>query len=151
MRALIILSLLLPSALLWADEKDFPGIEKLMSEEQYQAAGMHKLSPAERKALNQWLIVYTVGEAPTLRQTSEEVRQAETDIQIEAEVRPPFKGWDGKTVFRLDNGQIWKQRLKGRFPYNGNDYRVVIEKNFFGYYRLTHVESGRSIGVTRIK
>ncbi len=151
MRLLIMLSLLVSTPLLWADDKDFPGIEKLMSEEQYQAAGIYKLSPAEREALNQWLIHYTIGDAPTLRTTNEEVIQAENDILIEANIVPPFKGWTGDTIFRLDNGQIWRQRLKGRFAYSGDDYRVVIEKNFMGYYRLTHVASDRAVGVTRVK
>lgn len=132
-----------------ARDNDFPGIEQLMSEEEFRAAGLHKLSPAEREALNRWLVGYTAEDAQVLRHSSEEVRQAEQDIRIEAEVKG-FRGWNGDTLFPLDNGQMWRQRLDGRFAYNGNDGRVVIEKNFFGYYRLTHVATGASVGVTRV-
>lgn len=131
-------------------EETFPGVEKLMAPEEYRAAGLDKLSPAELKVLNQWLIDYTVEDAEALRVGNEEVRQAEQDVRIEARVEAPFKGWDGETLFRLDNGQVWQQRLSGRFPYHGDDRRVVIEKNFFGFFKMTHVASGRSVGVSRV-
>ncbi|MFV0278572.1 MAG: hypothetical protein ACK5HY_15510 [Parahaliea sp.] len=141
----------LATTLAAAQKGDFPGVEKLMSPEQYQAAGLDKLSPKEREALNRWLLGYTAGEAQALRSTSEAVRQAEQDIRIEAQISGDFDGWEGKTLFRLDNGQVWRQRLDGRFVYRGDDRRVRIEKNFLGYFRMVHVASGRAIGVTRIK
>jgi len=149
--AFAVTPLLLGTNLLQAQERDFPGIEQLMSEADYRAAGLDKLTPAERDALNQWLISYTVEDAENLRHTSAEVQQAEDSIRIEAQIKGHFTGWRGDTVFALDNGQIWRQRLDGRFAYNGDDRRVVIEKNFFGFYKLTHVATGSAIGVTRIK
>lgn len=146
----LIALLLCLAPLVEAQEKDFPGIEKLMTQEEFRAAGLDKLSPAEREALNQWLIGYTVDDAKTLIHTSEEVKEADQGIRIEASVSEAFKGWYGDTVFRLDNGQIWRQRLSGNFAYHGDDRRVVIEKNFFGYFKLTHVATGRSVGVSRI-
>jgi hypothetical protein len=145
-----LLCALLVSGSLAAQEKDFPGIEKLMPQEQFRAAGLEKLSPAELEALNAWLLRYTAEDAQVLRATSEEVQEAEQSMRIEAVVKPPFEGWDGDTLFVLDNGQIWRQRLSGRFPYRGDDRRVIIEKNFFGYFKLTHVASGRSVGVSRV-
>ncbi|MBA6413539.1 hypothetical protein H2508_10505 [Parahaliea sp. F7430] len=143
--------LLLPSSLLQAKEKDFPGIENLMSDAEYRAAGLDKLSPSERQALNQWLISYTVKDAQHLRSSSAELRQAEDKIRIEAQVKGAFKGWRGKTVFTLDNGQVWQQRLSGRFFYSGENRRVLIKKNLFGFYELTHVATGKTVGVSRKK
>jgi hypothetical protein len=134
-----------------AQAEDFPGIRKLMSPDEYEAAGLDKLSEAERKALDAWLLRYTAGEAETLRNTSEEVREAKQEVRIEARVRAPFEGWSGDTLFHLDNGQVWQQRLDGRFAYNGSDREVVLDKNFFGFWRLTHVASGRRVGVTRVR
>ncbi|MFV0478008.1 MAG: hypothetical protein ACK5ME_09255 [Parahaliea sp.] len=148
MRFLLLLIMITAPAL-QADDGDFPGVEKLMSAEQFEASGMHKLSPSELEALNDWLVNYTVDDAQALRHTSEEVRKAEETIRIESSVKAPFKGWNGKTLFVLENGQVWKQRLKGRFFYSGEDRRIVIEKNFFGYFKLTHVASGKSVGVSR--
>lgn len=141
----------LPGAAGAADEqahKDFPGVEKLMSAEDYARAGLDKLTPGERAALNAWLVRYTAGEAAVVAETSQEVRQAAEEAAIVARILPPFDGWDGNTVFRLDNGQVWRQRQPGRYRHEaGKDSEVRIRKNFFGFYVLTLASSGRSVGV----
>ncbi|MHA7815896.1 MAG: hypothetical protein ACX93N_05430 [Pseudohaliea sp.] len=151
MRRLAVLFVLTVAGLAPALAEDFPGIRKLMSPEEYEAAGLDKLSEAERKALDGWLLRYTAGEAETLRNTSDEVRDAKQEARIKARVRAPFEGWSGNTLFHLDNGQVWQQRLDGRFAYNGSERDVVLDKNFFGFWRLTHVATGRRVGVTRIR
>jgi len=133
-----------------AADQPFPGIKALMSEQEYRAAGIDKLSEEQRASLNAWLIQYTVGEAPVLRQTNTEVKEAEQSLTIEASIKQPFSGWSGKTVFKLDNGQRWRQRLDGRYAYHGEDTRVVIKKNFFGFYKMTVVSTGAAVGVSRI-
>ena len=145
---IILLSALTPAA---ADTEEFPGVEKLMSEEQYRAAGLDKLTPAEREALNDWLIGYTALEATVMLRTNEEVKEVEQTHEIRARIKAPFKGWTGETVFRLDNGQVWRQRLQGRMVYSGEDTEVVIKKNFMGFYKMTHLASGRSVGVSIVQ
>ena len=145
-----LVALLLLAAAASAGAEDFPGIDKLMSAEEFEAAGLGKLSDSEREALDAWLLRYTAGEAETLRSTSEDVKAAGQEALVEARVRPPFKGWSGDTLFHLDNGQVWQQRLDGRFAYNGNDRDVILDRNFFGFWRLTHVATGRRVGVTRV-
>ncbi len=134
-----------------ADKDDFPGVRTLMTPEQFNAAGLDKLSDEELEALDDWLIRYTVGEAETVRQTSTEVKEVEEEFEITASIKQPFKGWKGDTVFYLDNGQIWKQRVDGRYQYSGEDTRVVIYKGFFGNYNMKLVAAGKAIGVKRIK
>jgi hypothetical protein len=129
----------------------FPGVEKLMSAEQFESAGLHKLTPAEREALDRWLVSYTAEEAPEMLRSNPEVRAAEEAIRIEARIKQPFNGWTGDTVFYLDNGQVWRQRLKGRYFHRGDDTAVVIEKNLLGYFKMTVVSSDKSVGVTRIR
>ncbi|MDO8860220.1 hypothetical protein Q6D67_00785 [Haliea sp. E1-2-M8] len=131
--------------------EDFPGVEKLMSAEQFEAAGLHKLTPAEREALDRWLLSYTAEEAPEMLRSNPEVRAAEESIRIEARINPPFEGWSGDTLFYLDNGQVWRQRLRGRYFHRGDDTAVVIEKNLLGFYKMTVTASGKSIGVTRLR
>lgn len=129
----------------------FPGVEKLMSAEQFEAAGLHKLTPTEREALDRWLLSYTAEEAPEMLRSNPEVRAAEEAIRIEARVKQPFNGWTGDTIFYLDNGQVWRQRLKGRYFHRGDDTAVVIEKNLLGYFKMTVVDSNKSVGVTRVR
>ena len=152
MRNIMILMLLLCfTASAKAADDPFPGVEKLMTEEEFKASGLDKLSEEERKALDNWLLHYTATEAPAMLINNEDVKEVEAKHVIVANIKPPFKGWDGNTVFYLDNGQVWQQRLSGRVTYQGEDTAVEIKKNFLGFYKLHHLASGRSIGVSRVK
>lgn len=131
--------------------KDFPGIEKLMSAEEFSRAGLDTLTPEQVRALDDWLVRYTAGEAYVVQTTSEEVRAAVPEFRIEARIVPPFSGWTGQTLFRLDNGQVWRQRIKGRYMFNGDDTRVVITRNLLGFYNLTLVSTGRAVGVEPVR
>ena len=144
-----------PSLLAAEAEEKFPGIRTLMNDEQFNATGLDKLSPEELKALDAWLLRYTAGEAQELLLTNDEVQEVEEQIEedfvLNAKIKPPFSGWRGDTVFYLDNGQIWRQRLSGKHFYSGDETDVVIKKNFFGFYVLTLTATGKSVGVTRVK
>jgi hypothetical protein len=133
-----------------AQAQGFPGVERLMSAEEFRATGMEKLTPEERKALDAWLVRYTAGEAQIL-QSSEAVREAEAkeDFEIVSRIEGDFTGWSGKTIFRLANGQTWEQRLDGKYRYDGPpNPEVRIDRNWLGFYRLTVVETGRRVGVS---
>lgn len=71
--------------------------------------------------------------------------------ELHAKVLPPFRGWSGKTVFKLDNGQVWKQRSSGRHTYTGDDTRVVISQNRMGFFELRLLAADRSVGVKRVR
>ncbi|TCO75328.1 hypothetical protein [Chromatocurvus halotolerans] len=134
-----------------AAEGDFPGVEQLMNDTELRESGVHRLTDEERAALNAWLLRYTAGEADVLKRTSDTVREAMQNSRVEAAVTGDFEGWSGKTLFYLDNGQVWRQRLSGRFRYRGDERDVVIESNSLGFHRLTHVASGRNVGVSRVR
>jgi hypothetical protein len=161
-------------------------LETLMTPEQYQAAGLDKLSPAEREALYRWLQHYTdapeaqleaapdtTPPAPAITATTsslpdkgaqataatraenfglpDPVDPAAAAYQLHATIVEPFRGWSGKTVFYLDNGQIWQQRSSGRHTYTGDDNRVIINQNVLGFFEMRLLASDRSIGVKRVK
>jgi hypothetical protein len=138
---------------------DAPDISKLMTAEDYAASGLDKLSAEERAQLSEWVARYREGaiagppaeRTPEQREEAQKVEDKEDKIGIVANVIPKFTGWSGKTIFRLDNGQIWKQRMSGSMRYSGDDYSVVISRNFIGKYTMKHVETGRSIGVQRLQ
>lgn len=134
-----------------ARQKDFPGIQKLMTEEEFARTGLDRLTPEQVRALDDWLVRYTAGEAYVVQTTSEEVRAAVPEFRLEARIVPPFSGWSGQTLFRLDNGQVWRQRIKGRYMFSGDDTRVVITRNLLGFYNLTLVSTGRSVGVEPVR
>lgn len=79
-----------------------------MSVSEFRQAGLHKLSAEEIDALNGWLNRFAARpfEAVSASETSStQPAPAVVETQIEGE----FEGWDGETVFKLANGQIWQQ------------------------------------------
>jgi hypothetical protein len=62
-----------------------------------------------------------------------------------------FRGFEGGTEVRLANGQLWRQMDSADLAVHKTDPQVVIEKGFFGGYRLSVNGLNRSIRVKRIE
>ena len=135
-----------------ADNHEFPGVEKLMNKKEYDAAGLDKLTAEERAALNQWLIRYTAFEAAEITKKVKEVKVVQTR-GTRTTLKGKFMGWKGKTLFHLNNGQVWKQRSSGRYypPRMLVNPEVKVSKNALGYDELEIVALGAKIGVKRVK
>lgn len=135
-----------------AADDGFPGVKRLMTDEEFKASGLEGLDKSQLEALDAWLIRYTAGDAEVLQQSNEVVREAQKIYELDTRIVGNFSGWSGTTIFRLENGQVWQQRLSGRYKYKGPaNPQVRIDKNWLGFYRMTLVESGKSIGVTPLK
>lgn len=140
-------------------------IGNLMVPEDYAASGLDKLSADELLHLSEWVEKYRDGAItgpPPLPKKSTEMTEEEKVVvrqkneeekafELVANVIPSFKGWSGKTVFHLDNGQVWQQRQTSRVKYSGDDATVVITRNAMGGYVMRHPDSGRTVGVKRIR
>jgi len=74
----------------------------------------------------------------------------ERNQTIKATIKGKFSGWSGKTIFKLSNGQVWRQRIKGNWRYRAESPSVEIKKNFMGYY-VMRVDDKKSVGVSQIK
>jgi hypothetical protein len=135
----------------WAEGLD---VRKLLTPEQFHAAGLDKLTEQEIDALNRWLVTYTARDAPEMRR-SDVVIQAEVK-KVEAEgtktrIAGEFHGWDGDTIFRLENGQVWKQRLPGRWVYHADSPEVLLHKNLMGFWVMKVISADRAVGVARVE
>lgn len=153
------------SITLVAAQQKSPEIKSLMTAEDYSASGLDKLSTAELEHLSDWIERYrdgaVKGPPPPPKKPSQMTKQElavakkekeeKKKEQIVAKVLPSFRGWSGKTVFHLDNGQVWQQRTTGSMRYSGDDSTVIIKSNLIGRYVMEHQDSGRSIGVKRIR
>lgn len=53
--------------------------------------------------------------------------------RIDSRIVGEFHGWTGDTVFRLQNGQVWKQAGPGYFETKLKSPKVVIKKLLIGY------------------
>jgi hypothetical protein len=81
------------------------GIQQMMTPEQFKAAGLDKLSPAELENLDRWLSGYRETTVKTAKKTAE--RQA-AEVTV-SRVDGTFNGIGGNTVVRLEDGTVWKQ------------------------------------------
>ena len=70
---------------------------------------------------------------------------------FDATIAGNFSGWNGKTIFALDNGQVWRQRTgSSKYRHTRGDNKVHFKKNFIGLWTMTVLSTGRSVGVRRI-
>jgi hypothetical protein len=62
------------------------------------------------------------------------------------------KNGQGHYIFRMSNGQVWREIEPSnlQFPRQGN-FNVRIKQGFLGSYKLRAVEKGRATRVTRVK
>jgi hypothetical protein len=91
-----------------------------------------------------------ISKAKEDEEAEEAAREAVLNEPFEAEIVGPFSGWSGKTVFTLSNGQVWRQRNGSNYRHTAQGQTVAVKKNFMGYWTLTVLSSGRTVGVRRI-
>jgi hypothetical protein len=129
-------------------------VRRIMTPAEFRAAGLEQLSPAQIDALNGWLMRYVAVEAPIVRESNAalkaEVRRQE-GREIRSRIAGAFEGWSGNTLFRLENGQVWQQRLRGRWRHSADSPQVMIRKNLLGYWEMRVPGTGKQIGVRRIE
>lgn len=89
--------------------------------------------------------------AQELATRKQPAKAATSDGPFDATLVGDFTGWRGKTVFRLDNGQVWRQRSSSQYRHRGNDQRVKFDKNWMGGWEMTVVSSGKSVLVSKVK
>lgn len=154
-RALFVLFCVLASFPLLAAD-GFSSLEEQMTGKEFAAAGLDKLTPGELDALNEWIRSHSLGTLAKAKTESTESKPRSTvaggdlrglpsdDGEDESPIRSAivgdFNGWDGQTIFKLENGMIWVQDDKDKFYVREIENPVaVIERGMFGTWHL-HVE-----------
>ncbi len=163
-------------------------LKSIFSADEYQRAGLDKLSPEEQavllRALHQrgvrkdistsaattpatipatkpaipppekkglWVRIMDFGaEQLPLRSEKDPGEVTEVDAQL----IEPFAGLSGKTLFRLDNGQVWQQRI-GESYYIGKPIpnpKVILLRTRFGYrLKIPAVDPNFDVAIKRIQ
>jgi len=91
-------------------------VKEIMSPQQFRAAGLNKLTPTELAALDTaldvWVDKYSDALIKSAMQSpimSGPSAPPTTGNAIESTIDGDFNGWEGETIFKLSNGQIWQQ------------------------------------------
>ena len=136
-----------------AQSPEFPGVEKAMKPEDYEAAGLQKLTAEERARLNEFIRNYVSSssqQAVTAAVDSAvKARKAAPPDVIQSRIVGPFTGYKGNTTFTLENGQIWAQSQRDSMYFPKVDSPpVLIVKGTLGY--RMYVAGGGDIRVQRV-
>ena len=140
-----------------AENDSFRGLRALMTKQEFEAAGLNTLSAAQLKALDDWLADESTERPASIGVEAAAIEEPDswrdrTRADIESTIIGAFTGWRGETVFQLENGQVWRQRLDGRHRYKGApNPRVRITRNWLGFFELQLIETGHKVGVTRVR
>ena len=132
----------------------FSSLEERMSQSEFHAAGLDKLSPEELKALDDWLRAHSTTTTTYVTPGGSPVFYPQENARevIESHVSGHFTGWFGATVFTLENGQEWKQAESGSRSCGSVDNpKIKIKPMLMGSW-LAYIEScSDSVRVERVK
>jgi hypothetical protein len=136
------------------ENSEFPGVEKAMTPADYEAAGLQKLDPAERAKLDEFIRNYVAVSNERVATSAVDKAVKENKVSapevIQSRIVGPFRGYNGRSTFTLENGQRWaqSQRDSAYFP-KIDSPPVLIVKSGFGY--RMYIAGGGNIRVTLIR
>jgi hypothetical protein len=167
MKKLLIALLSLATSLSLLAAEGFSSLEEQMTGKEYTAAGLDKLTQAELDALNAWIRRHSLATLDTPAASTGGAVAAETTgdqrgikskskeedrTEINSNLVGKFTGWDGKTIFKLENGMIWEQADKDKFFIKEVENPAVkIKPGMFGSWRLSIVGHSSECRVERIQ
>ena len=116
-------------------------LRQLMTPEQFKAAGLTKLSPAELANLERFLKGYRDQTVEAVAKEAERQAQPGADRApnsaagkfIQAHVKGSFDGLNGHTLITLDNGSVWRQSNDERVSVHLDSPEVILVRSAFGY------------------
>ncbi len=160
-----ILSLAIPLSVIAVE--GFSSLEEQMSGKEFTASGLDKLTPEQLEALNNWIRNHSVATLDQPKAESVSVAGgAEVDNRgfknkkdsdkdrspINSRIKGNFSGWNGHTVFVLENGMIWEQADKEKFWVKDvQNPEITIKPGFLGTWNFFMEGHNSSCKVKRIQ
>lgn len=165
MKKILVALLALTTSLSAMAADGFSSLEEQMTGKEFMATGLGKLSQQELDALNAWVRSHSLGtlDTPTAASAASSTASAapvpsvaggdrrglasdegKDDSPIKSPILGEFTGWDGQTIFKLENGMIWVQDDRDKFFVKDLENPVaVIEPGLFSSWSL-HIEGYKS-------
>lgn len=138
----------------------FSSLEERMSEQEFRAAGLERLTPEELAALNQWLRAKGATAGVGASQDNAGFKSGggllgDNSGQSAIEgvrIKGAFTGWDPDQVLELNNGQAWRVDEDSGFTVPATqDPLVTIEPAMLGSWLLRVEGYNRTARVTRVR
>lgn len=150
--------------------ESFSTLEERMTDKEMQETGINKLTDQELARLNEWLRRHSVATLKNAQARPASAGGEITDTRgfelkknkkkdsnlgktIHAHIVGAFSGWKGKgTLFKLDNGMVWKQAEAGTFAIREvTDPEITIKRGFLGDWNLSVVGYATTVRVKRVQ
>lgn len=159
MRRMLLVSLVLSAAMAGSVlAQSFSSVEERMTEAEFKAAGLDKLSPEELAALNAFIAAETGKVASTLPAATPVAdnrgfnNRTGPDGSIYSSISGEFRGWSQGSRFTLDNGQVWQVAdSTARLRVKMEDPKVIIEPGALGAWYMKVEGYNARAAVKRIK
>lgn len=132
-----------------------PTLEERMSQADFSAAGLDRLSPEQLRFLNEWLgskgISASVAPIKKRDGTMDYYPDEGAREVVESSIVGEFTGWHGRTVVKLENGQKWQQSESGsRGDVRMTDPAVTIKPMSMGSWLMVVKGCNCSVRVKRV-
>lgn len=108
-------------------------IDQLMTAAEFRTAGLQKLTPEELQTLNSWLTKHSAALLARAAESRPVASAPASSDVIESHIDGNFEGWDGETIFKLDNGQIWQQASYSYTYHYAYHPKVIVYRSGGGY------------------
>ncbi len=142
--------LLLPIIAL-ADDYPSISLETILPQEQQAAIGLANQTAAQREALRRVLIdIYRAGYAEGQKASAKvaaQIPRSQSPAVIESQIDGDFKGWEGETIYKLLNGQIWQQASYHYHYHYAYSPKVLIYPSEGGYKMKVEGDNDEPIAV----
>ena len=126
-------------------------IQKMMSPEEFKAAGLNKLSQEELQKLNEWLHGFRQETVQATEKKAAKEGRRKIDV-IVSRVVGPFYGLTGATIIRLEDGSVWKQATRSDHIMGSGQENLgvaVYNAGMFGY--KMRIQGTRDFYVNEVK
>lgn len=138
-----------------AAAKQYPDLplDKILSKEEQKQIGISKLSSVEKEKLRILIIEkYLSGFEEGKKKGIEEAGKpsVSTSRVIESQIDGDYEGWEGETIVKLMNGQIWQQTEYHYHYHYAFMPKVLIYKSGGGYkMKVDGVD--KAVGVMQLR
>jgi hypothetical protein len=78
------------------------------------------------------------------------VKIQKVPTEMRSRIVGPFEGWSGRTLFKLENGQVWQQAEAASFAMYADSPLVIIRKGMLGVFYLNVEGHGSKVKVKRV-
>ena len=140
--------------------QEFSSLEERMTDSEFRAAGLDRLSPEELASLNEWLRSRLNAIPTTAVSRSQEGFKPDDGLlatggdrgDIVSSIDGAFDGWSKGTVLKLANGQWWEITDDRSFSIpETNNPGVTISPAMLGSWLLKVDGYNRSARATRVR